>query len=75
MEEQCDHHWVTDVQLGRYYECEICGMIFPKNKLRKKKTYKLKKQTIECKVCGKPFTDKTTLCEHYDTIHNQGDEE
>ena len=30
MEEQCDHHWVTDVQLGRYYECEICGMIFLK---------------------------------------------
>jgi len=36
MEEQCDHHWITGVKLCEYYECEICGMIFPKNKLRKK---------------------------------------
>ena len=27
---ECDHHWLTDVQLGDYVECEICGMIFPK---------------------------------------------
>jgi len=73
MEEQCDHHWITDVQLGEYYECEICGMIFPKKEWGK--TDLKKEQIIECKVCGKPFTDKTTLYEHYDTVHNQGSEE
>ena len=26
--EPCDHHWLTDVQLGEYVECELCGLIF-----------------------------------------------
>lgn len=29
-QEECDHHWLTDVQLGDYVECELCGLIFPK---------------------------------------------
>ena len=32
-EEECDHHWITDVQLGDFVECEICGLIFPKTQL------------------------------------------
>lgn len=27
-DEPCDHHWLTDVQLGEYVECELCGLIF-----------------------------------------------
>ena len=29
-DEKCDHHWLTDVQLGDYVECELCGLIFLK---------------------------------------------
>jgi hypothetical protein len=29
------------------------------------------KLTYECKVCGKPFGDKLSLYEHYDSTHNQ----
>lgn len=29
-DEKCDHHWLTDVQLGDYVECELCGLIFPR---------------------------------------------
>ena len=44
--EPCDHHWLTDVQLGEYVECELCGLIF----LRKdwgKTEAKLKKQIMD----------------------------
>lgn len=34
-QEECDHHWLTDVQLGDYVECELCGLIFPKTELKK----------------------------------------
>ena len=34
-QEECDHHWLTDVQLGDYVECELCGLIFPKSELKK----------------------------------------
>ena len=33
-QEECDHHWLTDVQLGDFVECEICGLIFPKTELK-----------------------------------------
>ena len=44
--EPCDHHWLTDVQLGEYVECELCGLIF----LRKdwgKTEAKLKKEDYD----------------------------
>ena len=31
------------------------------------------KLTYECKVCGKPFGDKLSLYEHYDSTHNQAE--
>ena len=35
IKEECDHHWITDVQLGDYVECELCGLIFPKTELKR----------------------------------------
>ena len=35
---ECDHHWLTDVQLGDYVECEICGLIFLKSEIKHTKT-------------------------------------
>lgn len=35
LKEECDHHWITDVQLGDYVECELCGLIFHKTELKK----------------------------------------
>lgn len=35
MDEQCDHYLIAPVQLGDYYECEICGLIFPKEEYGK----------------------------------------
>lgn len=29
------------------------------------------KSVCECKVCGKPFGDKSSLYEHYDEEHNK----
>jgi fructose 1,6-bisphosphatase len=29
--------------------------------------------TFDCKVCGKPFGDKLSLYNHYDSSHNQGE--
>ena len=29
--------------------------------------------TYDCKVCGKPFGDKLSLFEHYDSTHNQAE--
>lgn len=45
----CDHHWLTDVQLGEYVECELCGLIF----LRKdwgKTEQELKKEIMDERV-------------------------
>ena len=50
--EPCDHHWLTDVQLGEYVECELCGLIF----LRKdwgKTEAELKKKIMTTKEINK----------------------
>lgn len=58
--EPCDHHRITDVQLGDYVECELCGLIFPRKdwgKIEDKKKI-MTKEEIEkaARLCAMGYT-------------------